>query len=72
MVPDRPEDIRPRFHKSKKIQNSQVDDVQQQQQQRVSVSGDDSDDEGDDNDQQTEWNLRELLYCHLLLLFGFN
>jgi transportin-1 len=66
MVPDREEDIRPRFHKPKRHQLDSGQLLQQQQQQQQhhhqeDGGGDDDDDDdedlGDDDGALSDWNL---------------
>lgn len=62
MIPDREEDIRPRFHKSRTHSHKHTENGEE---------GDDDDDDGlDDDNSLSDWNLSMCLPYHLGLTLG--
>lgn len=67
MVPDRDEDIRPRFHKSKNVRHSQDGSLENTVSENGGVEEDD-DDCLDDDSSLSDWNLRKYFKKYHLLI----
>ena len=60
MIPDREEDIRPRFHKSRTHTHKHTENGEE---------GDDDDDGLDDDNSLSDWNLSECCFCYVWYVF---